>query len=95
VRHKLVSKLPITSESLRGTLLECTVRRTIDCPKCARGEGHQVFVLTVGYPGRREWPLRLMLSKTESGDARSKFGPRLVVQRYPQVVRRAEARTAG
>ncbi|WP_349253664.1 DUF6788 family protein [Bradyrhizobium sp. CB82] len=23
------------------------------CPKCARGEGHQVFVLTVTYPGGR------------------------------------------
>src|ERR1700746_3199529 len=52
-RHKLVSKLPITGELLRGTLLERTVRHTKDCPKCARGEGHQVFVLTVTYPGQR------------------------------------------
>ena len=53
VRHKLVSKLPITGELLRGSLLERTVRHTKDCPKCARGEGHQVFVLTVTYPGHR------------------------------------------
>src|ERR1041385_869700 len=26
---------------------------TKDCPKCRRGEGHQVFVLTVTYPGSR------------------------------------------
>jgi hypothetical protein len=52
-RHKLVSKLPITGELLRGTLLERTVRHSKDCPKCARGEGHQVFVLTVTYPGHR------------------------------------------
>src|SRR5437867_9688774 len=52
-RHKLVSKLPITGELLRGTLLERTVRHTKDCPKCARGEGHHVFVLTVTYPGQR------------------------------------------
>src|SRR5215472_12597345 len=52
-RRKLVSKLPITGELLRGTLLERTVRHTKDCPKCARGEGHQVFVLTVTYPGHR------------------------------------------
>ena len=52
-RQKLVSKLPITGELLRGTLLERTVRHTKDCPKCARGEGHQVFVLTVTYPGHR------------------------------------------
>ena len=52
-RHKLVSKLPITGELLRGTLLERTVRHSKDCAKCARGEGHQVFVLTVTYPGHR------------------------------------------
>ena len=48
-RDKLVSKLPVTGELLRGTLLERTVYHTKDCPKCARGEGHHVFVLTVSY----------------------------------------------
>src|SRR6516165_10080796 len=52
-RQKLVGKLPVTGELLRGSLLERTVRHTKDCPKCARGEGHQVFVLTVTYPGQR------------------------------------------
>ena len=52
-RQKLVGKLPITGELLRGSLLERTVRHTRDCPKCARGEGHRVFVLTVTYPGGR------------------------------------------
>ena len=52
-RQKLVGKLPITGEILRGSLLERTVRHTKDCPKCARGEGHRVFVLTVSYPGGR------------------------------------------
>jgi hypothetical protein len=52
-RQKLISKLPITGELLRGSLLERTVRHTKDCPKCARGEGHRVFVLTVTYPGGR------------------------------------------
>ena len=52
-REKLVGKLPITGELLRGSLLERTVRHTKDCPKCARGEGHHVFVLTVSYPGGR------------------------------------------
>jgi hypothetical protein len=50
-RQKLVSKLPVSGELLRGSLLERTVRHTKDCPKCARGEGHHVFVLTVTYPG--------------------------------------------
>jgi len=52
-REKQLSKLPINGELLRGTLLERTVRHTKGCPKCARGEGHQVFVLTVTYPGGR------------------------------------------
>jgi Family of unknown function (DUF6788) len=48
-REKLVRQLPITGELLRGTLLDRTIRHTKDCPKCARGEGHRVFVLTVSY----------------------------------------------
>jgi hypothetical protein len=48
-RNKLVGKLPVTGELLRGTLLERTVRHRQGCPKCARGEGHHVFVLTVSY----------------------------------------------
>src|SRR3982074_2268928 len=52
-RDKLVSKLPITGELLRGSLLERTIRHRKGCPKCARGEGHHVFVLTVTYPGGR------------------------------------------
>jgi hypothetical protein len=35
-RQKLVSKLPVSGELLRGSLLERTVRHTKDCSKCAR-----------------------------------------------------------
>jgi hypothetical protein len=52
-RQTLLDKLPVTGEMLRGSLLERVVRHTKDCPKCARGEGHRVFVLTVSYPGAR------------------------------------------
>src|SRR5207248_10063442 len=52
-REKLVGKLPVTGELLRGSLLERVVRHTSGCPKCARGEGHQVYVLTVSYAGGR------------------------------------------
>src|SRR5271165_1869294 len=52
-REKLVDKLPVTGELLRGSLLERTVRHKSGCPKCARGEGHQVYVLTVSYAGGR------------------------------------------
>jgi hypothetical protein len=51
-REKLVGKLPVTGELLRS-LLERTVRYKSGCPKCARGEGHQVHVLTVSYAGGR------------------------------------------
>lgn len=43
----------MTGEVLRGSLLERTVRHSKDCAKCARGEGHRVFVLTVTYAGGR------------------------------------------
>ena len=52
-RERLLRNLPVTGELLRGTLLERTVRHSRNCPKCARGEGHRVFVLTVTYPGGR------------------------------------------
>jgi hypothetical protein len=52
-RAKLLGKLPITGELLRGSLLERTVRHRSGCAKCARGEGHRVFVLTVSYAGGR------------------------------------------
>ena len=52
-RARLVSRLPITGEMLRGSLLARTVRHSGGCAKCARGEGHQVAVLTVSYPGGR------------------------------------------
>ena len=52
-RQKLVERLPVTGELLRGSLLDRIVRHTSGCPKCARGEGHAVSVLTVSYPGGR------------------------------------------
>ena len=52
-RQKLVEQLPITGDLLRGTVLERIVRHKSGCPKCARGEGHQVHVLTVSYGGGR------------------------------------------
>src|ERR1700730_8853671 len=52
-RQKLVGKLPISGGAQRGSRLERPVRHTKDCPKCARGDGHRVFVLTVSYAGGR------------------------------------------
>lgn len=52
-RRKLLDRLPVTGEILRGSLLQRIVRHTSGCPKCARGEGHPLSVLTVSYPGGR------------------------------------------
>ena len=44
----------LTGEILRGSLLERTVfRHKANCEKCASGEGHALWVLTVTYPGSR------------------------------------------
>ena len=50
-REKLGAKLSSATGVLRGSLLQRTVRHSSGCLKCARGEGHLLWVLTVGYPG--------------------------------------------
>ena len=51
-RQHLLDGLPVTGEVLRGSLLQRTIRKHAHgCPKCASGEGHQLSVLTVTYPG--------------------------------------------
>jgi len=53
-RQKLLDRLPVTGEMLRGSLLQRTIRNHASgCAKCASGEGHQLSVLTVTYPGGR------------------------------------------
>jgi hypothetical protein len=50
-RDKLADQLFFAREVLRGSLLQRTVHHSSGCLKCARGEGHPLWVLTVGYPG--------------------------------------------
>ena len=50
-REHLLARLPAARDILRGSLLQRTIRHRTGCPKCARGEGHPVAVLAVGYPG--------------------------------------------
>jgi hypothetical protein len=50
-RDRLVAQLSAASGVLRGSLLQRTLRHSSGCLKCARGEGHPLWVLTVGYPG--------------------------------------------
>jgi hypothetical protein len=47
-RAKLLDRLPVTGDILRGSLLTRTIRNHAkSCAKCASGEGHQLSVLTV------------------------------------------------
>ena len=53
-RDRLLARLPLTGELLRGSLLERTIHNHArSCAKCASGEGHRLWVLTVSYPGGR------------------------------------------
>jgi hypothetical protein len=52
-REQLVRQLPDAAEILRGSLLHRKIFHRRGCPKCRRGEGHRVWVLTVSYPGGR------------------------------------------
>lgn len=50
-RDRLAAQLSSAADVLRGSLLERTIHHTSGCLRCARGEGHPLWVLTVGYPG--------------------------------------------
>ena len=50
-REKLAAQLSSATEVLRGSLLQRSIHHSAGCLKCARGEGHPLWVLTVGYPG--------------------------------------------
>lgn len=50
-RDKLAAQISSAAGVLRGSLLQRTIHHSTGCLKCARGEGHPLWVLTVGYPG--------------------------------------------
>src|SRR6516162_5293965 len=58
-REKLAARLSPAIGVLRGSLLERTIHHTSGCLKCAHGEGHPLWVLTVGYPGGKTRQLSL------------------------------------
>jgi len=58
-RNKLVARIPSLGEVLRGSLFERTLHHSSGCPKCARGQGHPLWVLNVGYPGGKTRQLSL------------------------------------
>jgi hypothetical protein len=58
-RDKLLTPLTNLGDVLRGSLLHRTIHHSGGCPKCARGEGHPLWVLNVGYSGGRTRQLSL------------------------------------
>ena len=58
-REKLAAQLSSATGVLRGSLLQRTTHHSSECAKCARGEGHPLWVLTVGYPGGKTRQLSL------------------------------------
>src|SRR5664279_2496971 len=82
-RDKLLGQLTNLGGVLRGSLLARTIRHSSGCPKCARGEGHPLWVLNVGYPG----------GKTRQVSLRPEQVPqvRQALDRYQQVKETLEA----
>ena len=68
-RERLARQLPSPAEIIRGSLLHRTIRHTHGCPKCARGEGHPVWVLTVAYPGGKTKQISLKADQREQVEA--------------------------
>jgi hypothetical protein len=65
-RQRLLDRLPVSGEVLRGTLLQRTIRNhSHGCAKCASGEGHPLSVLTVSYPGGRTQQISLRRDQVE------------------------------
>src|SRR5215467_4564966 len=58
-RDQLAGQLAFPASVLRGSLLQRTTHHSSGCSKCARGEGHPLWVLTVGYPGGKNRQLSL------------------------------------
>ena len=62
-RDKLAAQLSSPTGVLRGSLLQRILHHSSGCLKCARGEGHPLWVLTVGYPGRKTRQVSLRLDQ--------------------------------
>jgi hypothetical protein len=82
-RDKLLARLTNLGDVLRGSLLERTVHHSSGCPKCARGGGHPLWVLNVGYPGGRTRQLSLRPDQVPQ--------VRKALERYRQVKETLEA----
>ena len=81
-RDGLVASIVPMDEVLRGSLLERKVRHSKGCAKCAAGEGHGLWVLSVNYPGGRN--RQISLRPWQVAQVRE------ALERYQEVRRRLE-----
>jgi Family of unknown function (DUF6788) len=58
-RDRVVASLPDLRQIVRGSLFKRTIRHRQGCPKCEAGEGHPMWIFTVGYRGGRTRQLSL------------------------------------
>jgi hypothetical protein len=82
-REKLAAPLSSASDVLRGSLLQRTLHHSSGCAKCARGEGHPLWVLTVGYPGGKNRQVSLRPEQVPQ--------VRKALQNYRNIKQRLEA----
>ena len=82
-RNRLVARIANLGEGLRGSLFQRTIHHSSGCPKCARGEGHPLWVLNVGYPGGKTRQLSLRPQQVPQ--------VRQALERYHQVRETLEA----
>ena len=67
-RDKIVRSLGSTAEIVRGSIMHRNIRHKKGCAKCARGEGHPVWVLAITYPGRRNKQISLTVEEKEQAE---------------------------
>jgi hypothetical protein len=58
-RDRVLAGLPDLREIVRGSLFKRTIRHRQGCPKCAAGDGHPMWIFTIGYGGGRTRQLSL------------------------------------
>ena len=58
-KAQLAATLPDPAETARGSLFRRLIRHRQGCPKCERGEGHPVWVLSISYPGGKNKQISL------------------------------------
>jgi hypothetical protein len=82
-RDRLAAGISGLVDVLRGSLLARTLHHSSGCPKCARGEGHPLWVLNVNYPGGQTRQLSLRPEQVPQ--------VRKALQRYRKVKQSLEA----